>query len=101
MQAGKRCHMNQTQERLVRHRLGQLLTNSPIPPEELADNLALYLRRQPLTSLLSPDTLYHMVLDIPPDYGSGVHRGHNLAALTGTLSLRLNLGGRVRCVFYD
>lgn len=35
-------------ERTIRHRLGHLLANTPIPPEELADNLALYLRRQPL-----------------------------------------------------
>lgn len=43
-------------ERAQRHRLGQLLATTPIPPEELVDNLALYLRRQPLTDLLGTDT---------------------------------------------
>lgn len=70
-------------ERAVRHRLAHLLANTPIPPEELVDNLALYLRRQPLTDLLSLDTLYRMILDIPGVIMEfGVHRGRHLAALT-------------------
>jgi hypothetical protein len=52
-------------ERTVRHRLAHLLASTPIPPEELVDNLALYLRRQPLTDLLSLDALYRMILDVP------------------------------------
>ena len=70
-------------ERELRHRLGQLLARTPIPAEELVDNLALYLRRQPLTDLLSLDALYRMVLDLPGVIMElGVHRGRHLAALT-------------------
>lgn len=70
-------------ERAVRHRLARLLANTPISPEELVDNLALYLRRQPLTDLLSLDALYRMILDIPGVIMEfGVHRGRHLAALT-------------------
>jgi hypothetical protein len=60
-----------------------LLAESPTSPEELVDNLALYLRRQPLTQLLSRDALYRMVLDVPGVIMEfGVHRGRHLAALT-------------------
>lgn len=70
-------------ERAVRHRLGDLLADTPIPPEELVDNLALYMRRQPLTDLLSLDALYRMILDVPGVIMEfGVHRGRHLAALT-------------------
>lgn len=70
-------------ERTVRHRLADLLADTPIPPEELVDNLALYLRRQPLTDLLSLDALYRMILDVPGVIMEfGVHRGRHLAALT-------------------
>lgn len=70
-------------ERAVRLRLADLLANTPIPPEELVDHLALYLRRQPLTDLLSLDALYRMILDVPGVIMEfGVHRGRHLAALT-------------------
>ncbi|MBQ0928616.1 TylF/MycF/NovP-related O-methyltransferase [Saccharopolyspora endophytica] len=70
-------------ERTVRHRLADLLATSPIPPEELVDNLPLYLRRQPLTDLLSMDALYRMILDVPGVIMEfGVHRGRHLAAFT-------------------
>jgi hypothetical protein len=70
-------------ERTVRHRLAHLLASTPIPPEELVDNLALYLRRQPLTDLLSLDALYRMILDVPGVIMEfGVHRGRHLAAFT-------------------
>lgn len=70
-------------ERAVRLRLADLLASTPIPPEELVDNLALYLRRQPLTDLLSLDALYRMVLDVPGVIMEfGVHWGRHLAALT-------------------
>lgn len=52
-------------ERAVRYRLAHLLATTPIPPEELVDNLALYLRRQPLTDLLSLDALYRMISTSP------------------------------------
>ena len=70
-------------ERSVRHRLAHLLANSPTPPEELVDNLALYLRRQPLTDLLSLDALYRLITDVPGVIMEfGVHRGRHVAALT-------------------
>lgn len=52
-------------EHRARLRLARLPANSPVPPEELPDNLALYLRRQPLTDLLALDALYRMILDVP------------------------------------
>lgn len=70
-------------ERNIRHRLGNLLAATPIPDEELVDNLALYLRRQPLTDLLSLDVLYRMILDVPGAIMEfGVHHGRHMAALT-------------------
>ena len=70
-------------ERVVRHRLAELLDSTPIPPEELVDNIALYMRRQPLTDLLSQDALYRMIVDVPGVIMEfGVHRGRHLAALT-------------------
>lgn len=61
----------------------ELLADTPIPTDELIDNLALYLRRQPLTDLLSLDALYRMVLDVPGVIMEfGVHRGRHLSALT-------------------
>ncbi|MGH3864107.1 TylF/MycF/NovP-related O-methyltransferase [Actinokineospora sp.] len=70
-------------ERTVRHRLAHLVASTPIPPDELVDNLALYLRRQPLTDLLSLDALYRMILGVPGVIMEfGVHRGRHLAALT-------------------
>lgn len=70
-------------EQAVRHRLAHLLATTPIPPEELVDNLTLYLRQQPLTDLLSLDALYRMILNVPGVIMEfGVHRGRHLAALT-------------------
>lgn len=80
---GDRLPHESEHERSVRHRLAHLLANSPIPPEELVDNLALYLRRQPLTDLLSLDALYRMITDVPGVIMEfGVHRGRHVAALT-------------------
>lgn len=71
------------QERHVRKKLAELLTSSPIAPAELVDNLTLYLRRQPLTDLLSIDALYQMIINVPGVIMEfGVHRGRHLAALT-------------------
>jgi broad specificity phosphatase PhoE len=70
-------------EQAVRHQFARLLASTPIPPEELVDNLALYLRRQPLTDLLSLDALYRMIIDVPGVIMEfGVHRGRHLAAFT-------------------
>lgn len=70
-------------ERHIRCRLAHLLASTPVPPGDLVDNLALYLRRQPLTDLLSLDALYRMILDVPGVIMEfGVHHGRHLAALT-------------------
>jgi hypothetical protein len=67
----------------IRCRLGRLLTSAPLEPEELVDNLTLYLRYQPLADLLSLDALYRMVLDVPGSITEfGVHRGRHIALLT-------------------
>lgn len=89
-------------ERHVRLRFAQLLGNSPIPPEELTDNLALYLRRQPLTDLLSLDALYRMVLDIPGVIMEfGVHRGRHLAALTALRGVHEPYNPHRRIIGFD
>jgi hypothetical protein len=70
-------------ERKIRHRLAELLDTSPIPPTELVDNLALYLRCQPLADLLKQDALYRMITEVPGCIMEfGVHRGRHLATLT-------------------
>jgi hypothetical protein len=67
----------------VRHHLGQLLAAAPCPPEELVDNLPLFMRTQPLADLLSIDVLYRMVLDVPGVIMEfGVHRGRHMALFT-------------------
>jgi hypothetical protein len=81
--AGRFIPYESDHERGVRLRFARLLASSPIPSEELADNLALYLRRQPLTDLLSLDALYRLILDIPGVIMEfGVYRGRHLTALT-------------------
>ena len=71
------------QERDVRTRLTRLLTETPIPPEYLIDNLAVYLRRFQLADLLSMDALYRMVPEVPGVIMEfGVLHGRHLAALT-------------------
>lgn len=89
-------------ERQIRLRFAELLAKSPIPPEELADNLVLYLRRQPLTDLLSLDALYRMILDIPGVIMEfGVHRGRHLAALTALRGVHEPYNPHRRIVGFD
>jgi hypothetical protein len=67
----------------VRQEFGRLLQSAPFEPEEQVDDLALFLRRQPLADLLSIDALYRMVLDVPGSIMEfGVHRGRHMALLT-------------------
>lgn len=71
------------QEHHLRSRLANLLASTPIPAEDLTENLALYLRREPLIDLLCMDALYRMILDIPGVIMEfGVQWGRNLGALT-------------------
>lgn len=89
-------------ERTVRHRLAHLLADTPIPADELVDNLALYLRRQPLTDLLSLDALYRTVLNIPGVIMEfGVHRGRHLAALTALRGVHEPYNPHRRIVGFD
>ncbi|WP_298331072.1 class I SAM-dependent methyltransferase [Haloactinopolyspora sp.] len=89
-------------EQALRHRLARLLTDTPIPPAELVDNLTLYLRRQPLTDLLSMDALYRMILDIPGTIMEfGVHRGRHLAALTALRAVHEPYNPHRRIVGFD
>jgi hypothetical protein len=67
----------------LRRRIARLLADTPIPAEDLIENLALYLRREPLIDLLCMDALYRMILDIPGVIMEfGVQWGRNLGALT-------------------
>jgi hypothetical protein len=70
-------------ERQSREQLTKLLATTPIPPEYLIDNLAVYLRRCQLADLLAMDALYRQVRDIPGIIMEfGVLHGRHLAALT-------------------
>lgn len=63
-------------ERDVRQDFARLLAASPVPAEELCDNLTLHLRRQPLTDLLNLAALSEMILGLPGVIMEfGVHRG--------------------------
>ncbi|OOC53361.1 MULTISPECIES: class I SAM-dependent methyltransferase [Nocardiopsis] len=67
----------------ARRALAKLLSETPIPPEELVDALPLYLRRQQIADLMSMDALYRMVLDVPGVIMEfGVRHGRHLAAFT-------------------
>jgi hypothetical protein len=86
----------------VRHKLGRLLAAAPFPPEELVDNLPLFLRRQPLADLLSIDALYRMVLDIPGVIMEfGVHRGRHAALFTALRSVYEPYNPHRRVIGFD
>lgn len=70
-------------EREARERLTRLLSKTPIQPEYLIDNLAVYLRRHQLSDLLSMDALYREVRPVPGVIMEfGVLHGRHLATLT-------------------
>lgn len=86
----------------IRQQLAHLMDTVPLAPEELADNLALFLRRQPLTDLLSIDALYRMVLDIPGVIMEfGVHRGRHIALMTALRSVYEPYNPHRRIVGFD
>jgi hypothetical protein len=67
----------------VRRRLARLLAGTPIPPEELIENLPLFMRRHQLADLLAADALYRMILDIPGVIMEfGVRYGRHLGGFT-------------------
>lgn len=89
-------------ERAVRHQLAALLAHTPIPHEELVDNLSLYLRRQPLTDVLTLDRLYTMILDVPGAIMEfGVHYGRHLAAFTALRAIHEPYNPHRRIVGFD
>jgi hypothetical protein len=70
------------QEAEVNQRLTKLLADTPIPPEELINNLPLFLRRHQMLDLLSTDALYRMALDVPGIIVEfGVRYGRHLGTL--------------------
>jgi len=100
--AGRSLPHESDHERQVRLRFARLMASSPIPPEELADNLALYLRRQPLSDLLSLDALYRMIIDVPGVIMEfGVYRGRHLAALTALRGVHEPYNPHRRIIGFD
>lgn len=76
------------QEARSRRTLTELLHESPIPPEELIDNLGLYLGRKQLMDLLAMDSLYKMIKDIPGTITEfGPRWGRHLSVLTALRAL--------------
>lgn len=89
-------------ERDVRERLSHLLTTSPIRPEYLIDNLALYLRRHQLSDLLSMHELYQLILDLPGVIMEfGVLHGRHLATLTALRGMYEHYDTARRIVGFD
>jgi hypothetical protein len=89
-------------EHRARRRLARLLADSPVPGDELPDNLALYLRRQPLADLLAMDALYRMILDVPGVIMEfGVHRGRHVAALTALRGVHEAYSPHRRIIGFD
>jgi hypothetical protein len=73
-------------EKAAQAELAALLEASPIPKDELCDNLALYIRRQSLMDLLGLQELYKRILTVPGIIIEvGTRWGRNLATL---MSLR-------------
>lgn len=71
------------QELEVRRRLARLLAETPIPPEELTENLPLFMRRHQLADLLSADAFYRMILRVPGVIMEfGVRYGRHLGGFT-------------------
>ncbi|MFE3323248.1 class I SAM-dependent methyltransferase [Streptomyces sp. NPDC059176] len=90
------------QERQSRLRLTKLLTQTPIPPEYLIDNLPVYLRRHQLADLLCMDALYRMIPEVPGVIMEfGVLHGRHLAALTALRSIYEPYNSLRRIIGFD
>jgi hypothetical protein len=90
------------QERESRERLTKLLTETPIPPEYLIDNLPVYLRRHQLSDLLSMEALYRMIVDVPGVIMEfGVLHGRHLAAFTALRSIHEPFNSLRRVIGFD
>ncbi|MDT3442568.1 MULTISPECIES: dTDP-6-deoxy-L-hexose 3-O-methyltransferase [unclassified Pseudofrankia] len=90
------------QERDSRERLTKLLAETPIPPEYLIDNLAVYLRRHQLSDLLSMDALYRLLLRVPGVIMEfGVLHGRHLATFTTLRSIYEPYNSLRRVIGFD
>jgi 3-O-methyltransferase len=90
------------QEKEVRERLTKLLVETPIPPVYLIDNLPVYLRRHQLADLLTMDSLYRMLIDLPGVIMEfGVLHGRHLAILAGLRGLYEPYNSYRRIIGFD
>lgn len=90
------------QEKEVRQRLTKLLTETPMPPVYLIDNLPVYLRRHQLADLLAMDALYRMLPDVPGVIMEfGVLHGRHLAILTALRGLYEPYNSYRRIIGFD
>lgn len=90
------------QEKEVRERLTKLLTETPIPPVYLIDNLPVYLRRHQLADLLTMDALYRMLPEIPGVIMEfGVLHGRHLATLAALRGLYEPYNSYRRIIGFD
>lgn len=89
-------------EAAARERLAKLLADSPIPPEYLIDNLAVYLRRHQLADLLGLDALYRRILERPGVILEfGVLHGRHLATLSALRGLYEPFNSLRRVIGFD
>jgi hypothetical protein len=89
-------------ERDAQARLAAALAQSPIPPDELPDNLSLYLSRQQVTDLLAMDALYRLILDVPGVIMEfGVRWGRHLGSFTTLRNLHEPYNVHRRVVGFD
>ena len=90
------------QEKEVRERLTKLLTETPMPPVYLIDNLPVYLRRHQLADLLTMDALYRMLTEIPGVIMEfGVLHGRHLATLAALRGLHEPYNSFRRIIGFD
>lgn len=90
------------QEKEVRERLTKLLTETPIPPVYLIDNLPVYLRRHQLADLLTMDALYRLLVDLPGVIMEfGVLHGRHLAILAALRGIHEPYNSFRRIIGFD
>ena len=75
--------LHSEEEALQRNNIVNLFKNSPLPDNELLDNLNLYTKRQDLSRVLFINELYQKILDVHGVICEfGVRWGQNLALMT-------------------
>ncbi|MEV6831371.1 class I SAM-dependent methyltransferase [Amycolatopsis sp. NPDC051102] len=89
-------------EKEVRERLTKLLTETPMPPVYLIDNLPVYLRRHQLADLLTMDALYRELVDLPGVIMEfGVLHGRHLATLAALRGIHEPYNSFRRIIGFD